>query len=541
MRTLIGSGRLQPSGYVRRIGAGTRAAVAAGLRAGGLLLLALCPIVALAQEQEPPDGARISVALVSGIDLDRLSPGLREDIKRLAGTSLSRQLLRDLAARLEAEQPRYVTAVRITSDPGGEARVTFVVARIRDQGRDPNINTKYIVDSVDVRGVPQRDISPELWKELQSLVGQPLDSDAAERLGNQLRAEFPTYDLHRSTSRSSEQGRIKLVYFLRLPEWARWLRFEPIDANALYHSDQGWGALLPLTMSSRDVRVTPILAWDHADEVVEEYGGFAVRVESRKLGTERVGMFFEWSTYDQEWRDATLAALALNPQIARPYRNRMSFTPLGKVALTPHLSVAGGVGITELDPLDEELGLSSQMANVAVGSVRYKQLWGSGPRFDQQVGAAFTLRAGTPALQSDFEYERYLGEAAYQYRQRGHMVQVAGMFGRINGTAPLFERFSLGDSRTLRGWDKYDINPAGGDRMFHSSVEYHYHGLLLFLDAGSVWDPGTDMRMRFSTGAGFTPGPVFFILGFPLNTDEFRAVFTMGFRFGTAPLSLAKY
>jgi outer membrane protein assembly factor BamA len=173
--------------------------------------------------------------------------------------------------------------------------------------------------------------------------------------------------------------------------------------------------------------------------------------------------------------------------------------------------------------------------------VRYKQLWGSGPRFDQQVGAAFTLRAGTPALQSDFEYERYLGEAAYQYRQRGHMVQVAGMFGRINGTAPLFERFSLGDSRTLRGWDKYDINPAGGDRMFHSSVEYHYHGLLLFLDAGSVWDPGTDMRMRFSTGAGFTPGPVFFILGFPLNTDEFRAVFTMGFRFGTAPLSLAKY
>jgi hypothetical protein len=26
------------------------------------------------------------------------------------------------------------------------------------------------------------------------------------------------------------------------------------------------------------------------------------------------------------------------------------------------------------------------------------------------------------------------------------------------------------------------------------------------------------------------------ILGFPLNTDEFRAVFTMGFRFGISPL-----
>ena len=37
--------------------------------------------------------------------------------------------------------------------------------------------------------------------------------------------------------------------------------------------------------------------------------------------------------------------------------------------------------------------------------------------------------------------------------------------------------------------------------------------------------------MRASTGITFTPGPVFFTVGFPLNTDEFRAVFTMGVRF----------
>ena len=509
-----------------------------------LLALLFVPTFAQAQETEPPDGTKIFSASVSGIDNNRLSPGLQEEIKKLAGTSLSRQVLREIASRIEAEQPRYVTAVRIMGDPDGEARVTFVVARIRDQGRDPNINTKYLVDQVEVKGVPDRDISPELRKELQSMVGKPLDSDAADRLGNQLRAEFPTYDLHRATSRSSEQGRIRVIYFLRLPDWARWLRFEPMDANALFHSDQGWGALLPLAITSRDVLVAPIFAWDTADELIEEYSGFGVRVDARRLGTDRLGLFFEWSTYDQEWRDATLATLALNPQIPGAYRNRMTVTPMMKFAITQQLSVAGGVGITELDPLlepiNDEVGLPSQMANAFIGSVRYKQHWDAESGIDHDAAASFTVRSGTSALQSDFEYDRYLVQANYAFRQRRHRVLASAMFGRINGQAPLFERFALGDSRTLRGWDKYDIAPAGGDRMFSASAEYHFHALMLFLDAGSVWDTGVDKRVRFSTGAGVTAGPVFATLGFPLNTDEFRAVFTMGFRFGIAPLVLAK-
>ncbi len=104
------------------------------------------------------------------------------------------------------------------------------------------------------------------------------------------------------------------------------------------------------------------------------------------------------------------------------------------------------------------------------------------------------------------------------------------MAGGITGHAPLFERFTLGDSRTLRGWNKYDIAPAGADRMIHSSVEYRYTGVGLFLDVGSVWDANTERHVRVSTGLGFYAGPAFFVVGFPLNTDDLRAVFTMGLR-----------
>ena len=104
------------------------------------------------------------------------------------------------------------------------------------------------------------------------------------------------------------------------------------------------------------------------------------------------------------------------------------------------------------------------------------------------------------------------------------------MAGKITGTAPIFERFTLGDSTTLRGWDKYEIAPAGADRMFHSSIEYRYTGVALFLDIGSVWDAGTEREVRVSTGFGLHSGPAYVVVGFPLNTDNLTAVVMAGLR-----------
>ena len=413
------------------------------------------------------------------------------------------------------------------------------------QDPDPNINTKYVVADVDVRGVPRRQITPELRKALDDLLGKPLDTESSNEVVAKLRAAFPGYHVDRRVVRAEKKGTLSVIYILHRPVWASFLRHEPVNANALYHSDQGWGAVLPFALSGMrgDVQVMPIVTWSNADDFIEENSGFGLRVESRRLGTERLGMSIDWSTLDAKWREPSLAALAANPQLPAPYRNRMSFTPLLKFAFTPQVSVAGGVGVTELDPLAESSGLSSQMANVAIGSVRYRQRWSeseSSP-VEHQVGAVLTLRKGTSTLESDFAYDRYLGEADYVFHAGKHRVFVSGMAGRITGDAPLFERFTLGDSRTLRGWDKYDIAPGGGDRMFHASLEYRFRGAMLFVDAGSVWDSGADKRVRFSTGGGFTKGPLFFTLGFPVNTDEARVVVSMGFHFGLPSTGIRKF
>jgi hypothetical protein len=402
------------------------------------------------------------------------------------------------------------------------------VARVRDQGRERNVNARYVIEHVDIKGVPESELTQAIRDGLQSMVGQRLESEETERLESQVGRALSRYDLSRRIARGSQPGQINLVYEARRNESSRWLRFQPSSSNIVYHSKQGWGSLLDLSIGGRDLRFSPIIAIDNGDDLIEEYSGFGLRFETRKIGTERLGASLEWSSFDQTWRDATLTALAANPRGLRLYETRSTVTPLVTFAFTPDLRVTAGVSITELEPMPG--AVDSEMANAAVASIGYNRRWDASG--DHSVSATFGVRAGSRALESDLAYTRYVAQARYGFNTRRHQVSVSGMAGGINGDAPLFERFSLGDSVTLRGWNKYDVAPAGGNRMFYTSVEYRLDDLALFLDAGSVSNHGAESRVRVSAGLGFHPGPAFFIVGFPLNTDNVSAVFTMGIRVG---------
>jgi outer membrane translocation and assembly module TamA len=207
--------------------------------------------------------------------------------------------------------------------------------------------------------------------------------------------------------------------------------------------------------------------------------------------------------------------------------------PTATIAFNRHLRLTAGVSISELDL--ESDAPESLMANALVASLNYAA--GSDPRSRRRarqrwsLEAGYELRSATSALESDLEYKRHFGHADYHYKQRDSEIIARFSLGRITGRAPLFERFSLGDSSTLRGWTRFDIAPAGGNRMFHESLEYRYRGFALFVDGGSVWQPDTDLRVRFSAGFGFHHDNAFLTLAVPLNADDNSATFMMGVRF----------
>jgi outer membrane protein assembly factor BamA len=491
-------------------------------------LLGLPLQVAHAQEADAPEGAIIDAVEVSGFSLYSLSPGLQKDINALVGASLSRERLNELASRIEGEQPEVVAAIRSVSRPDGKARVIFLVARISDDtDLTENINARYVVESVEIEG-PSAEVSQQLRDDLQKLVGKRLDTDEAERLKERLEDELPGRDVARRIAKGSQTGRIRVVFEVFEEPW---IRFAPTRSKLVYHAQQGWSGVLDIPMSSSRsrYRFTAGVAFNDIDELIEEYSGFRLAFESRMIGTERLGARLEFSRYNQTWEDATLTALASNPGIPEPYRNRLTFEPTATFAFNPNVRISGGLSITELESLMQSP--NSQMANAWVAGIGADQVWQSRKDVHQRVEGSYQLRAAVEGLGSDLVYKRHVGQARYQFDQ-GRSTAIASLsLGYISGDAPLFERFSLGNSSTLRGWDKYDIAPAGGERMFHSSVEYRYSHVAVFFDTGSIWDRSTDSKIRYSTGFGIHGDNSFLTLGFPLNADDSGAIFMAGVRF----------
>lgn len=491
-----------------------------------LALLALhCPRVS-AQPGDAPEGSRIAAAMVSGIDTDRLSPGLRREIDALVGAPLDTGRIDALARRLESERPGTVVATRRVLTDQGAARVIFLVA-VADDVRDDDVNARYIVETVEVEGIDESRLGQELRDALHAVVGTRLTRKTAEQLIARVRDQLPGYDVTRRMSRGSERGRLRMTVLVRPGESMRWLHFTRNRSKFLFHGEQGWSGVLDLTIGTRDWRVTPMFAMSNADDLVEEYSGYGVRVEGRNVGSEEVGFSLELSTFEAGWRDATRAALAATPT-ALAYRTRSSVSPLLRVALSPSLHLAGGVSITQLTPDDS--GAASEAANTYVLGAAYDREWSRGAvRHD--LTASADVRAASKTLQSDFDYTRYVSRAMYRARWGRNALLASAMGGGITGQAPLFERFTLGDSATLRGWDKFDIAPLGGNRVGHASVEYRHRGVALFLEGGSVWQARDEARMRFSTGLGYHRDGFFATLGIPLNTSDVRTTFMIGVRF----------
>ena len=241
---------------------GSLLALSEGMRTLGLLLTLLAATPQAATDQKPvvPEGTVIASAQVTGFDIDRLSPGLREEIRNLASTPLKQERLDALAARIEAERPRHVAAVRAVMEPDGQARVFFVVGRQEAPDRDDNVNDRYIVEEADITGVPEAELTQALRDDLRAVIGNRLDSAEADRLQERIESDLPGYDVSRRIKRGSEVGRVRLVYEARKKEPPPWLRFESLRSNFVYHSEQGGGAYLDVGIGDRDIRFTPIAA-----------------------------------------------------------------------------------------------------------------------------------------------------------------------------------------------------------------------------------------------------------------------------------------
>ncbi|HWR49945.1 MAG TPA: BamA/TamA family outer membrane protein [Bryobacteraceae bacterium] len=388
---------------------------------------------------------------------------------------------------------------------------------------DTNVNERYRIESVDVVGVQRSRLSSAVRGQMQALVGEHFKEDRLDPILDRLLKDFPEYTVTRKVSRGEKPDHVKVVFEMELA--GRGDRFDLSGPRALYHSRHGWTGELDATVRVSTSEFTVGILSD-GDRLLERYAGVIARYENRSLGTDAVRLAFDFESLHQVWNGATLRALDNQQEIPGIYRTRQNFQPAVTVVPVRGLKATAGVSFQRFQ--QQFPAAHTEAANAVMGTLRYdRSLESTGPN-SHRLGAGYGLRAATKTLESDYVYARHTAEADYELYHGAHKLSLRFNAGVMNGRAPLFERFVLGNSSTLRGWNKYDVAPLGGDRVVHNSTEYRYRVMRVFYDTGAVWKKGDEAEVKHSAGAGLQFGDFAMLVAFPIKNGRAVPVFMLG-------------
>ena len=403
------------------------------------------------------------------------------------------------------------------------------------QDSETNVNTRYTVETVSVTGAgfdgdvaASRDhrISSGLRREITGLIGEKLNPARLDELAKRLRKELHARTVEHRVLRGKTPEYVQVIFAIEVPP----TRFDVSVPKFVYQGKQGWSGAVEGTATVHHNGFTLGLVSD-GDELVERYAGITARYEDAHLGSDRVHFTFEYDDYHEQWNGATMAA-AGNGQGPAAYRTRQNFEPMISFAVARPFTISFGTSFERFDDEAPVAGAPSgvQAANAMIGSARYHENW-EGADYQQDFNAEYDLREGMRSLGSDFGYGRHRWQVRYVLTHGRSVVSDEVTTGVITGQAPVYERFVLGNSTTLRGWNKYDLDPLGGNRMVHNSVEYHYGVLQLFYDSGAIWDRGQNVIARNSVGIGLRQGGFSVALAFPLRDGRAEPMFMVGMNY----------
>ena len=512
------------------------------------LLFLLSGAIVLGQQtpQAVPSNATIERVDLQGLAETRLSPELRADLQKLVGQTYNPETVNALAQDIQVELPEYVAAA--TAQPGSQpdrVRVVLVVAKIAENDDlKTNINSRYIIDAVEFEGLKVR-ISEELKAELDDLVGDNVNSALLNNLRDRIARDNPgmNADVTWKLQRSASAQHVKVVYEVRRAK--NNLSFGLTGGS--YHSRQGFSIpKLSLNYTHEPIGTFKFWMANNADELIERYAGYGVgySLGTQPLQSVRIRLDLNYSSYRAQWKTNTLEAD--QQSIHSPGLYRLRDTLSGFVNFTHPLSprmlltADAGVEFTEVQMQTPTTGFQKSN-NVRAGiQSSYSRRPGT---YSHEWGWAYRISAGTGVLDSDFIYARHEVTGHYTFTDQPHSIQFDFQAGRITGDAPMYERFSIGNARTLRGWNKYEINPLGGNRVVYGSAGYGYKIITGFYDVGSVWDSGERSELRQTVGVRLgkprcrltllVPHPECFsvAVGFPINGGNARPSFILGMGF----------
>jgi hypothetical protein len=397
--------------------------------------------------------------------------------------------------------------------------------------QEMNVNTRYTVESVELAGDNPAGISTGLRGELTRLVGAKLNPAALDDLAVRIRRELHVRAVTHRLLRGRIPEHVRVVFEVRGTP----AKFDASIPKLVYRSDGGFSGLAQGTATVGSQAFT-FGGVSDGDNLAERYTGIIARYEDKHLAGDRVRFRLDFESYHEQWNPATADALdqlGAASDTSGLYRTRQNIQPL--VTFVVARSGSGFVNLsvgTSFERFQSQFPAArTESANAMVTTLRYHRRVEGSDANQQEWDAGYSLRAATNILGSDFGYARHQGDAEYVYSW-GHNQFVDDLTaGMITGRAPLFERFILGNSTMLRGWNRFELDPLGGDRMVANTAEYRYRLLDVFYDSGAIWDQGQSPVLRHSLGVGVRRNGMYAALAFPIKEGHIEPVFMVGMNY----------
>ena len=404
-----------------------------------------------------------------------------------------------------------------------------------EQALDLNVNSRYTIESVNFVDQREYKLSTSALDEIRRLVGAKVSSEALDRLALRIRGELRAHDVTFKLTRGAQPESVRVLIQVDRAGAS----FDASVPAISYNSALGFTGVGQLT-STIGPNAFTFRALRDSDNLIERFSGIQAKYERRALANGRITLGFESDGYQDQYATSTIAAIASDSRPsslgAGAYGSRLNYEPSATFVLTAPLTLTVGLSFEQLNNLPS--AARSESANAVINTLRYHQRWTDSGDSTHELDAGYSLRAATTALGTNLAYTRHVAHLKYNYSSRVQSVEVIVMAGAISGQAPLFERFALGDSTLLRGWNKYNLDPLGGNRLAYGSVTYGYHIMRVFYDTGSVWDQGKSLEVKESAGIGVSSGlgvlekGAFLVaMAFPLREGHVTPVVIAGMNF----------
>jgi hypothetical protein len=405
----------------------------------------------------------------------------------------------------------------------------------QERATDPNVNSRYTIESINFIDQREYKLSTSALEDIRRLIGAKVNTEALDLLAQRIRAELHAHEVTFKLTRGAAPEAVRVLIHVDRAAGA----VEASVPKLIYNSQQGFTGIGEVSATLGSNALTFQMLRDN-DTLIERFSGIQAKYDRLSLAGGRIRLGFEFDAYEDQYDSATLAALDATSRpsslSAGAYGSRLNYEPSATFVLATPLTLTVGLSFEQLGGLAS--AARPESANAVINTLRYHQRWIGAGGNKQELDAGYSLRAATTLLDTNLAYTSHLAHAKYAYSRDTQSIEVAIVAGAIYGQAPLFERFALGDSAMLLGWNKYNLDPVGGNRLAYGSVTYGYRIMRVFYDTGSVWDQGKPPEAKQSIGVGVSSGlgvlekgAFLLALAFPLQDGHVTPVLIAGMNF----------